>query len=226
MNSNNACTSKIGLVLGNVVGWWGLLYVVFMAVTKKFTLEESWTGPFIWLSIDILLATVVSSVVAVIVVVIAVRHLPAARPFLRKFVAFLLLMTLLGGGFYFCATLSHERSLWSSLSTSTNTESLANPSPRLSPPIEVLGIPYSMISNGRWNLIASSNILPALIFPFASMTALPCFLLMLITPSFLALPVFWLCVVLSALYVVLPERAWGWMKSSVVRGWKRARHQA
>lgn len=221
MDNEGTCTSKIGLILGNVVGWWGLLYVVFMAVTKKFTLEESWTGPFIWLSIDILLATVVSSVVAAIVVVIAVRHLPAARPFLRKFVAFLLLMTLLGGGFYSCATLSHEGSLWSSLSTSTNTGSQANSSPRLSPLVEVLGIPYSMTSNGRWNLIASSSILPALIFPFASMTALPCFLLMLITPSFLALPVFWQCVVLSALYVVLPQRAWGWMRDKAKLLWKR-----
>ena len=50
-------------------------------------------------------------------------------------------------------------------------------------------------------------------------------LLLLITPSFLALPVFWLWVVLSVLYVVLPQRAWLWMKSSVVRGWKRVRHQ-
>ena len=58
MDNEDTCTSKIGLILGSVVGWWGLLYVVFMAVTKKFTLEESWTGPFIWLSIDILLATV------------------------------------------------------------------------------------------------------------------------------------------------------------------------
>jgi hypothetical protein len=78
-----------------------------------------------------------------------------------------------------------------------------------------------MTSNGRWNLIASSNILPALIFPFASMTALPCFLLMLITPSFLALPVFWLWVVLSVLYVVMPQKAWGWMRDKAKLLWKR-----
>jgi len=41
-------------------------------------------------------------------------------------------------------------------------------------------------------------------------------------------PVFWLylvLVVLSAIYLIVPQRAWGWMKSSVVRGWKRMRHQ-
>ena len=40
-------------------------------------------------------------------------------------------------------------------------------------------------------------------------------------------PVFWLylvLVVLSATYLIVPQRAWGWMKSSVVRGWKRMRH--
>jgi hypothetical protein len=40
-------------------------------------------------------------------------------------------------------------------------------------------------------------------------------------------PIVWLdglLVVLSVLYLVLPQRAWGWMKSSVVRGWKRMRH--
>lgn len=38
-------------------------------------------------------------------------------------------------------------------------------------------------------------------------------------------PIVWLdgvLVVLSVLYVVLPSRAWGWMKSSLVRGWKKA----
>jgi len=40
-------------------------------------------------------------------------------------------------------------------------------------------------------------------------------------------PIVWLdgvLVVLSATYLIVPQRAWGWMKSSVVRGWKRMRH--
>jgi len=224
MNNEDARTSKIGLILGNVVGWWGLLYIVSGAVAKRFILEEGRTGPSIWVSIDVVLATVVSSVVAAIVVVIAVRHLPVARPFLRKFVALLLLMTMLGGGFYFFATISHEKQLYSSLSTSLNQENQQNPATRVSPLTEILGIPYLSIDGRGWHGIDRSGALLTLIYPFASMTALPCFLLMLITPSFLALPVFWLWVVLSVLYVVLPQRSWGWMKSSVLRGWKRMRH--
>jgi hypothetical protein len=42
-------------------------------------------------------------------------------------------------------------------------------------------------------------------------------LLLLILPSFLAIPLFWLWVLLSVLYVVLPQRAWGWMKAGIVR---------
>jgi len=41
-------------------------------------------------------------------------------------------------------------------------------------------------------------------------------------------PVVWLdglLVILSAIYLIVPQRTWGWMKSSVVRGWKRVRQQ-
>ncbi len=37
-------------------------------------------------------------------------------------------------------------------------------------------------------------------------------------------PIFWLdvvLVILSVLYVILPERAWEWMKAAVVRGWRK-----
>lgn len=224
MNNEDARTSRIGLILGNVVGWSALLQMVFMGVTSNIMFKGIWSSSHIWTYINVVLATVVSSVVAAIVVVIAVRHLPVARPFLRKFVALLLLMTMLGGGFYFFATISHEKQLYSSLSTSLNQENQQNPATRVSPLTEILGIPYLSIDGRGWHGIDRSGALLTLIYPFASMTALPCFLLMLITPSFLALPVFWLWVVLSVLYVVLPQRSWEWMKSSVVRGWKRMRH--
>lgn len=175
-------------------------------------LKEIWSGPRIWTSIDVVLVTVVSSVVAAIVVVIAVRHLPVARPFLRKFVALLLLTTMLGGGFYFFATLSHKKQLYSSLSISLNQENQQNPATRVSPLLEILGIPYLSIDGRGWKEIDRSGSLLTLIYPFASMTALPFFLLMLITPSSLAMPVFWLWFALSVLYVVLPQRVWGWMK--------------
>ena len=60
------------------------------------------------------------------------------------------------------------------------------------------------------------------VFQHYSMLTGPYFLLlMFITPPFLAFPVFWLWVVLSILYVVLPARAWGWLKAVVVRGWRK-----
>jgi hypothetical protein len=54
----------------------------------------------------------------------------------------------------------------------------------------------------------------------------PLFLLIL-SPSWLALPIFWLYAVLSVLiilYVVLPQRAWGWMKTGAKLLWTSVRH--
>lgn len=217
MDNGDARTSKIGLILGNVVGWWALLYTVFRGVTSNIMFRSS---SHLWAYINVLLATVVSLVVAAIVVIIAVQRLPVTRPFLRKFVALLLLMAMLGGGFYSFATMSYEKQLYISLSTSLNQEAQQNPATRVSPLIEILGIPYLSIDARRWQASDRSGALLTLIFPFASMTILPCFLLMLITPAFLALPVFWLCVVLSTLYAVLPERAWRWMEDRARLLWK------
>jgi hypothetical protein len=44
-------------------------------------------------------------------------------------------------------------------------------------------------------------------------------LLLVLSPSWLALSVFWLWVALSVLYVVLPQRTWGWMGGALRRGW-------
>jgi hypothetical protein len=53
-----------------------------------------------------------------------------------------------------------------------------------------------------------------------SLLASPYFLLLMaVVPSRLALPVYWLWVVLSVLYVVLPARAWGWMGHALQRVW-------
>ncbi len=209
MDKEDARTSKIGLILGNVVGWWAFLYTVFRGVTSNIMFGSS---SHLWTYINVLLATVVSLVVAAIVVIIAVRRLPVTRPFLRKFVALLLLMAMLSGGFYSFATMSQKKRLYSSLSMSLNQENQQNPTTRVSPLIEILGLPCLSIDGRGWVGIDRSGALLTLIYPFASMTILLCFLLMLITPSFLGLPVFWLLVVLGLLYVVLPQRAWGWIK--------------
>jgi hypothetical protein len=55
---------------------------------------------------------------------------------------------------------------------------------------------------------------------------LPILAVLVLVPSWLALPTFWLWVVLSVLYVLLPPRAWGWMRAAVVQGWKKiAKHR-
>ncbi|MCE5193763.1 MAG: hypothetical protein ABFD13_06445 [Candidatus Cryosericum sp.] len=51
---------------------------------------------------------------------------------------------------------------------------------------------------------------------------LPILALLVLVPFWLALPVFWLWVVLSIVYVVLPPRAWGRMRAMV----GRSRHRA
>lgn len=54
----------------------------------------------------------------------------------------------------------------------------------------------------------------------------PLFLLfLLITPRFLALPVFWLWLVLSVLYVVLPSRAWRWIGNTLRSVWTAVRQK-
>jgi hypothetical protein len=57
----------------------------------------------------------------------------------------------------------------------------------------------------------------ALVQSYAPLTGPLFLLLFLITPHFLALPVYWLWVVLSALYVVLPARAWIWVRGEAAR---------
>jgi hypothetical protein len=59
--------------------------------------------------------------------------------------------------------------------------------------------------------------------PYKEMTMIPFLLPLLITPRFLAMPVFWLWLALSVLYVVLPPRAWKWMKAGVVRVSEKSR---
>jgi hypothetical protein len=43
--------------------------------------------------------------------------------------------------------------------------------------------------------------------------------LLILAPSWLVLPVFWMLVTLGILYVVLPQRAWGWTGGALQRGW-------
>jgi hypothetical protein len=86
-----------------------------------------------------------------------------------------------------------------------------------------------LVGFGIWGLVGDLPVLvhalhSPIFTPYAAMTMVPVLLPLLITPSFLAMPVFWLWVVLSVLYVVLPPRAWGWMKHEAKRVWARVGH--
>ncbi len=73
------------------------------------------------------------------------------------------------------------------------------------------------------SLNASPNTLATLQMYVESVVMLPGFVplfLLILSPPWLALPIFWLYAVLSILtilYVVLPQRVWGWTKATVVR---------
>jgi hypothetical protein len=80
------------------------------------------------------------------------------------------------------------------------------------------------------SLNASPNTLATLQMYVESVVMLPGFVplfLLILSPSWLALPIFWLYAVLSVLiilYVVLPQRAWGWMKTRAKLLWTSMRH--
>ncbi len=59
-----------------------------------------------------------------------------------------------------------------------------------------------------------------------SLLASPYFLLLMVfMPSRLAIPLFWLWVILSVMYVVLPSRAWKWMGPRLQRVWSVVWHR-
>lgn len=171
-----------------------------------------------------------SPVVAAILICVAIRHYHTSRQSLRVFLVLTFLGTILCGGFYYCVTLSHNGSLvdTATLYIHKDTNLLRS----IFCPGSITNLFASMTVHPSpavgW-LGAYSNSL--LSFPYSYLVVYgnmvgPYFLLlMLITPSFLALPVFWLWVVLSVIYIVLPSRAWEWM-GSIMRGvwsviWRR-----
>ena len=177
-----------------------------------------------------------SPVVAAILAGFALRRYPATRKFLKTLVGFLLITTVLWGGFLRCTSLAHQGKLLSTIEHTYSTYSDAEPS--LSMPRVIFSTYYPLVSQPlfhvgpadanatlRGRIVGMFGYTSLFLYPYAPMLGPYYLLLLLITPSFLAFPVFWLWVVLSVLYVVLPQRTWLWMKSSVVRGWKRVRHQ-
>ena len=161
-----------------------------------------------------------SPILGAILVGIALGHYPASRQFLNAFVIVTFVATIVCGGFYYCATLtSNGNLLWTMVDFYTR---YSHAKPPISTPVLLEDLIINMTISPMRGL--REEYLVGLTYPAMTGPYFP--LLMLITPPFLAFPIFWLWVLLSVLYVVLPSRAWGWMKAVVVRGWKSVRLRA
>ena len=85
---------------------------------------------------------------------------------------------------------------------------------------ELVADRYTIFPGGA--IASGLNGLAALILGLPGWLILP---LLILAPSRLVLPVFWMLVTLGILYVVLPQRAWGWMKARARLVWTRTRHR-
>ncbi len=154
------------------------------------------------------------SLLVPIVVVIALKNYAVARHFLRGLVAVLLITTLLAGGFYHCAVLASDGSLKKTMARLYSTYV------HVEPPISRVNAASTVLAAVTFSLHHPDQdwriaLQPVVCYAYTASPYLT--LLLLMTPPSLALPVFWLLVVLSILYVVLPSRAWKRMKDAVLR---------
>lgn len=160
-----------------------------------------------------------SPIVAAVLVVISLRHHPVLHRFLKVAVAFSLCLMVLTnytsasiashGGFFQAWTKDYN--LYQFLPFTDKLVSLFTKYvtlPTFLGPLTDQNMPLLLL----YLVVSQYSLLTGPYFV----------LLLLITPSFLALPVFWLWVVLSVLYVVLPQRAWEWVKTGAKLLWKRA----
>ena len=158
------------------------------------------------------LGTFFSPVLGGVLIVIALRQRPVLHRFL-KFVVVLSLIVLIQTNFA-CARMANEGHLLQVLmqryclsSNQTPIETMVDTYVHyvITPPPFVND--YDPIAAIPWALVQS----------YAPLTGPFFLLLFLVIPHFLALPVYWLWVVLSVLYVVLPARAWKWVLAHGVK---------
>lgn len=166
-------------------------------------------------------------ILTVVLVIVALTRKPAARRFLKFMAAFALIVAFSAN--FYCAKAVSNGTLVQTLSENVSKWSETGHGTLAPLPNRLLGLYYAFPAWPKWVPLSDQNILALVMVmseEFFLCSVHPLFLLLMyLTPSFLAFPVFWLWVVLSVLYVLLPQGAWGWMKSSVVRGWKRVRQQ-
>lgn len=159
------------------------------------------------------LGTFFSPVLGGILIVIALRHRPVLHRFL-KFVVVLSLIVLIQTNFA-CATMASGGHFLQVLMQRYHLSSNQTP-------IEAMVDTYvhSVVTRPPFaNDYDSLAAIPwALVQFYAPLTGPFFLLLLLVIPHFLAVPVYWLWVVLSVVYVVLPSRTWAWLKTAVARG--------
>jgi hypothetical protein len=219
MSNKNARRPKIGLILGGIVVLCGIpnlvltiLPIYSINIVPIYSINYRTTGA---------LMLVTPPVLAAIVVVLALRHMPSARPFLRKFVALLLLTALVLQGLYGCAMMASHGILWKNMTEFFDQQMHGStPEPFV---IAVLSFPAALTVtiSGEWMSMVS-HVFPVFLLsflPYGYMIAPYFVLLMLVTPRFLAIPVFWLLVILGLMYVVLPSIAWKWTGDALRRAW-------
>jgi hypothetical protein len=175
-------------------------------------------SPLLWLyEVGMLL----SPIVAAVLVVIALRHHPVLHRFLKVAVAFSLCLMVLTN--YTSASIASHGGFFQVWTKDYN----LYPSFPLADKLVGLFTKYVTLPTFLGPLTDQN--MPLLLFytmiqQYSLLTGPYFLLLLLIAPSLLALPLFWLWVVLSALYVVLPRRAWGWTRDRAKLLWKRIGH--
>ena len=207
---------SIGARLTMVLLCWFAILMVFGVAVRIIPSYTMWKcGAY--------LAYVGSPVVAAIIVVIAVRHYPASRPFLKGFALVILVATALVGGFYHCATITSHRSLLKAIevaaNTSTGISSLfpSSVSPTRLPISRFNAVFYYLLGMVYSPWMPLARIVPVgYLLNLAAMPWPALVLLMLMTPRVLAMPVFWLVMLVGILYA-MPQQAWAWMKTVALR---------
>lgn len=64
-----------------------------------------------------------------------------------------------------------------------------------------------------------TQVIPILVQSMIRLPSIVPLLLLVLSPSWLAIPVFWLWIVLSVFWVVLPSRTWKWTGDALQRAW-------
>lgn len=210
MNSENARKLKIGRWLFSILLLWPVIVILGDAIALANNSQSLFRDYATYFG---------SPILGAILIGIALGHYPASRQFLKVFIIVTFVVTILCGGFYYCATLASNGNLLRTMVDFYARYSHAEP-PISTPALLKNLIIYMTISPMRG---LRMEYLIGLTYP--AMTG-PYFLLLLfITPPFLAIPVFWLWVVLSVLYVVLPRGAWARMNAAMVQGLRVVLHQ-